>query len=64
MSREVAEILDRLGSSADHWQARLEKLRQGRLPGRFFASSRKRLKEVADQLGLKRVANLGGCPAP
>ena len=28
-SREVAEILDRLGSSADQWQARLEKLRQG-----------------------------------
>ena len=40
LSREVAEILDRLGSSADHWQARLEKLRQGRLLGRFFATSR------------------------
>ena len=38
VSREVAEILDRLGSSADQWQARLEKLRQGRLLGRFFAS--------------------------
>jgi hypothetical protein len=31
LSRDVAEILDRLGSSADHWQARLEKLRQGRM---------------------------------
>ena len=63
LSREVAEILDRLGSSADHWQARLEKLRQGRLLGRFFATSRERLREVAEQLGLRRVPNLGGCPA-
>jgi hypothetical protein len=29
VSRDVAEILDRLGSTIDHWQARLEKLRQG-----------------------------------
>ena len=61
LSREVAEILDRLGSSADHWQARLEKLRHGRLLGRFFASRRTRLKEVAEQLGLRRVPNLAGC---
>ena len=63
LSREVAEILDRLGSSADHWQARLEKLRQGRLLGRFFATSRARLREVAERLGLKRVPNVAGCPA-
>jgi hypothetical protein len=62
LSREVAEILDRLGSSADHWQAWLEKLRQGRLLGRFFATSRKRLREVAEQLGLRRVPNVAGCP--
>jgi uncharacterized Zn finger protein len=58
LAREVAEILDRLGSSADHWQARLEKLRHGRLLDRFLASCRKRPKEVAEQLGLRRVANL------
>jgi hypothetical protein len=62
LSREVAEILDRLKSSADHWQGRLEKLRQGTLFGRFFATSRQRLREVAERLGLKRVPNLGGCP--
>jgi len=33
LSREVAAILDRLGSSAISWQARLEKLRDGRLLG-------------------------------
>ena len=63
LSRAVAEILDRLGSSADQWQARLETLRQGSLLGRFFATSRQRLREVAQRLGLKRVPNLGGCPA-
>jgi hypothetical protein len=63
LSRQVAEILDRLGSSVDHWQARLEKLRQGHILGRFFATNRQRLRAVADRLGLKRVPNLGGCPA-
>jgi hypothetical protein len=63
LSRELTEILDRLGTSADRWQARLEGLRQGRLFGRFFASSRQRLREVAEQLGVRRTANLGGSPA-
>ena len=64
LSRAVAEILDRLGSSADPWDARLKTLSQGSLPGRFFATTRQRLHDVAQRLGLKRVANLGGCPAP
>jgi hypothetical protein len=64
LSRTVADILDRLGSSADHWHARLEKLRRGNLLGRFFATSRQRLRAVAERLGLRRVPNLGGCPAP
>ena len=63
LSREVSAILDRLGTSADQWQAWLEKLRQGRLLGRFFATSRQRLREVAERLGVSRVPNLGGCPA-
>jgi hypothetical protein len=62
LSRELAAILDRLGSSADHWQTRLEKLRQGRLLGRFFATRRARLREVAERLGLRRVPNVAGCP--
>jgi hypothetical protein len=63
LPREAAAILDRLGSSAENWQARLEKLRQGHLLGRFFATSRARLREVAERLGVKRLPNLGGCPA-
>jgi REP element-mobilizing transposase RayT len=63
ISNEVAEVLNRLGTSAETWQARLGKLSKGRLFGRFFAASRERLREVADRLGLRRVPNLGGCPA-
>jgi hypothetical protein len=59
----VAEVLDRLVSSAETWQARLQKLSKGRELGRFFAASRQRLQEVAERLGLRRVPNLGGCPA-
>ncbi len=63
ISREVAEIMERLGTTAETWQARLEKLSKGRLLGRFFAASRQRLRDVAQRLGLRRVPNLGGCPA-
>jgi len=64
LAREVSEILDRLGSNGASWQARLERLRKGRLLGRFLASSRQRLREVAERLGLRRVPNVSGCPAP
>jgi hypothetical protein len=63
VSRKVAEILDRPGTSAALWQARLEKLRQGRLLGRFLTATPQRLREVAAELGVGRVPNLGGCPA-
>src|SRR5262249_1409434 len=62
ISREVAEILERIGTTAETWQARLERLRQSRLLGRFLAASQKRLQEIAERLRLKRVANFGGCP--
>ncbi len=63
LSDAVAEILERLGTSVDHWQARLDKLRGGNVLGRFFATSRQRLRAVAERPGLKRVPNVGGCPA-
>ena len=63
ISAEVAGILTRLGTSVDRWQARLEKLKTGRLLGRFFAASRGRLREVAARLGVHHLANLGGCLA-
>jgi REP element-mobilizing transposase RayT len=63
ISRELAEIFERLGSNAETWQMRLQKLRTGRLLGRFFAGSRQRLRDMAQRLALHHVPNLGGCPA-
>jgi hypothetical protein len=61
ISREVVEIFERIGTTAETWQARLEKLSEGRLLGRFLAASRRRLREVTHRLGLRRAVNLGGC---
>jgi len=43
ISAELDGIFERLGSNAENWQARLQKLSAGRLLGRFFAASRARL---------------------
>jgi len=64
ISRELAGIFERLGTTAETRQARLERLSKGRLLGRFLAASRQRLRDVAERLGLRRVPNLAGCPAP
>ena len=63
ISGELAGVFERLGSNAENWQARLQKLAAGRLLGRFFAASRARLREVAKRLGVHHLANLGGCGA-
>lgn len=63
ISSELADIFERLGSSAAVWQARLQKLRGGRGLGRFLATSRERLREAAQKLGVHHLANLDGCPA-
>jgi hypothetical protein len=63
ISAEPTGILQRLGSTAERWQARLEKLKGGRLLGRFFAATRGRLREVAARMKVHHLANLGGCPA-
>ena len=63
ISAEVAGILERLGSNAESWWSRIEKLSDGRLLGRFFAVNRQRLRDVARRLGVHHLANLGGCLA-
>ena len=63
ISAELAGIFERLGCSAQNWQARLEKLRDGRLLGRFFATTRAKLREIAERLGIRRPVNLAGCLA-
>jgi hypothetical protein len=64
ISADLAEILDRIGASAESWQLRLEKLRNGRWFGRFFAVSGEKLREGASRLRVRRVINLAGCAAP
>jgi hypothetical protein len=51
------------GCSTQSWQVRRDTLRDGRLLGRFFAGSRAKLREVAERLGVRHLANLAGCPA-
>jgi hypothetical protein len=41
----------------------MERLRQGRLLGRFFSTRRERLLEAARRLGVHHLANLSACPA-
>jgi hypothetical protein len=64
VSRELAGIFERLGTSAELWQRRMQRLRSGRLWGRFFACRRDRLREGARRLGVRHLANLSACPAP
>jgi hypothetical protein len=63
ISAELAGIFERLGCSAQSWQARLEKLKGDRLLGRLFATTRAKLREISERLGVRRVVNLAGCPA-
>jgi hypothetical protein len=63
ISAELARIFERLGCSARSWQNRMEKLRDGRLLCRFFATTRAKLREIADRLGMRHLVNLTGCAA-
>ncbi len=67
ISAEVSGILERIGSNAETWWARIAKLSkgqgEGQLLGCFFAASRARLREVAVRLGVHHLANLNGCRA-
>jgi hypothetical protein len=58
ISAELAGIFDRLRCRAENRQARLEKLRSGRLFGRFFGASRAKLREMAGRLNVRHSVNL------
>ena len=60
ISAELTGILDRIGSTAESWQHRIEKLTNGRWFGRFFAASGHRLSEMATRFSVRRVLNLAG----
>ncbi len=63
ISRELAAIFDRLGTTAETWRVRLDKLRQGGFFGRVFAATRDRLQGFANRLVVRRSDSLGRCPA-
>jgi hypothetical protein len=63
MSRDLAAIFNRLGTTAESWWSRLAKLSQGRLFGRALAATCDCLQEFANRLGVRRLVNLGRCPA-
>jgi len=64
VSREVAGIFDRLGTSADFWGHRLKKLfARSRLLGNYFATDRQRLRELAASRGVHHLDNLVAIPA-
>ena len=62
VNSELASILDRIGSSAEAWQARVARLRGGRLLGRFIAGSREAMQRAAERLGVSHLANLKASP--
>jgi hypothetical protein len=62
ISDELAGILERIGSSAEVWRLRMEKLKTGRWFGRFFATRQEKLQAMANQLKVRRLVNLAGCP--
>jgi hypothetical protein len=63
ISAELAGIFKRLGCSAQSWQVRMERLRGVLLLGRVFATTRAKLREMAERLGVRHVVNLAGFPA-
>ena len=62
ISPDLAGIFERLACSAQSWQIQIDKLRGARLLGRFFTSSRVKLRQIAKHLGVRRLVNLRGCP--
>jgi hypothetical protein len=59
VSREVAGILERLGTSADFWEQRLKKLfAKSRLLGSYFGTDRERLRQRAACRGVHHLDSL------
>ncbi len=59
VSREVASIFARLGTNADAWSHRIERLfEKTRLLGNYFSTDRTRLRELAKARGVHHLDNL------
>ena len=61
VSRDVAGILERLGTNADVWSARIQQMQsKNRLMGCFFATDRDRLRALAASNGRHHLDNVVG----
>ena len=59
VGREVASILDRLGTNAEAWAHRMQRLfARSRLFGSYFTTDRERLRELARNRGVHHLDNL------
>jgi hypothetical protein len=59
VSRDVAGIFARLGTSAEFWEQRLKKLfARPRLLGSYFSTDPERLRKLAEQRGVHHLNNL------
>jgi REP element-mobilizing transposase RayT len=64
VSRDVASILERLGTSVDVWGQRIQKLfGKTRLLGSYFSTDRERLRKLARRRGVHHLDNLAAMPA-
>jgi hypothetical protein len=64
VSRELAPIFDRLGTTAESWQARMRKLFvKTRLLGSYFSSDQERLRDLARKRGVHHLDNLASVTA-
>jgi hypothetical protein len=61
ISTDLSSAFARLGIPPETWQDRLLTLSRGRQFGTFLAASRERLRDVAQQIGVQKLANLDGC---
>lgn len=60
--KDVAGILQHLGSSSELWQHRMEKLMdRSRVFGSVFATRREDINRLAEARGVKKLSNLNGC---
>jgi hypothetical protein len=64
LSTEVAALLDRIGTSAEIWDANMKRMfERTKQLGVAFSFSREKLKAAAAKRGLHHMANLNGCRA-
>jgi len=64
VSGDLANIFDRLGTSAEFWGTRLKELfARSRLFGNFFATDRERLRDLAARRGNHHLDNVVSMPA-